>query len=91
MSKKIKWNAGTPVVTKVEFNSGNWHLTKNSDGNHFLTNMDIICTPCGVGTDELETFENMLNRIGEYEEKLKNIKQEIRDHINSIKNGEKNA
>ena len=54
-----------------------------------MTNMKLVITPSGFAETEKAAFENILTRIAEYEQKLKQVRSEIQEHLAELK-GEKN-
>ena len=58
---------------------GRWHLdTKTEDGKTrlYLTNFDILCSPCGLGENARECWEKFVRYCDGYAEKLAMIREE---------------
>jgi len=85
----MKWIETRKVVPEIEYNCGKWHMDSNNpDGDIYLFNYDLSYVPCGYAPTEQEAFEDMLQKIGEYEQKLKQVRSEIQEHLAELK-GEK--
>ncbi len=83
----MKWIRTSSSPVKTELASGEWYIILDEKG-FYISNFDIHLPPAGIGVTEQEAFENMLTRIAEYEQKLKQVRSEIQEHLAELK-GEK--
>lgn len=87
--KKINWNI-TKIESKRELVSSDnrWHIseTQKSDGASklFLTNYDLLLTPSGSGADHKECFETFIENCERYIERIRNIQQEVKEHMEAM-------
>ena len=81
----MKWDK-SERHSQIEYVSGQWSMSEK-DGKIFLFNYRLALVPCGfgLGKSEVEIFEDMLKNIAEYEQKLKEIRIEIQDHLAELK------
>jgi len=80
----MKWEKISAAPVKTELASGEWRMDLNGK-NFFVCNMNIILCPVGLGDTETAAFENMLENIAAYEQKLEQVRTEIREHLNESK------
>ena len=79
----MKWTEQQAIITEKEYSSGQWIMRK--DEKFFVSNFDILLSPSGYGSTEQAAFEDMLENIAAYEQKLKRIRAEIQEHLNELK------
>ena len=80
----MMWNENRRIFPAIEYVSGQWFMNR-SDENFFVGNYDLLLSPCGSGETEQEAFERMLRNIEIYEQKLKEIRIEIQNHLEELK------
>ena len=83
----MNWIRTSSAPVKTEWSSGEWHIILDEKG-FYISNFDILLPPAGIGVTEQDAFENMLTQIAEYEQKLKQVRSEIQEHLAELK-GEK--
>ena len=80
----MNWIRTSSAPVKTEWTSGEWRMDFNGK-NFFVCNMNVILCPAGLGDTETAAFENMLENIAAYEQKLEQVRTEIREHLNELK------
>lgn len=89
----LKWNIEEQEVTqKMVSSDARWHISKRHNkeaDNFFLTNFNLLLTPNGVGADYKECFQSFIDNCDSYIEKVKQIQQEAKEHLNQMNQIEK--
>lgn len=87
--KKINWSI-TKFESKRELVSSDyrWHVSESqkSDGTRelFLTNYDLLLAPNGSGSNHKECFETFIESCERYIERVRNIQQEVKEHMEAM-------
>lgn len=74
------------TITSTECSCDKFHLTTQND-HVYIRHDDLSIRPYGRGDTEQEAFEDLLQELKAYEQKLKNIRAEIQEHLNELKGG----
>lgn len=87
--KKINWYAEKyESKRRLASSDQRWHISEtqkdNGEINLFLSNYDLLLTPHGVGTNHQECFEYFIDECERYIERLRNVQQEAKEHLESL-------
>lgn len=83
----MRWEKASEIPVKAKFFNGAWEMEWSEKG-FYICNHNLLLCPVGLGDTEQEAFESMLRNIEAYEQKLKDVRSEIQEHLAELK-GEK--
>lgn len=76
----IEWQTESSESTMEQVSpDGRWHLdTKTEDGKTrlYLTNFDILCSPCGLGENALDCWRMFVEKCDSFAETLAAVREE---------------
>jgi len=80
----MKWEKTSEIPVETKFVNGAWNMEWNGK-EFYISNYNTLLCPVGLGDTEQEAFESMLRNIEAYEQKLKDIRSEIQEHLAELK------